>query len=173
MNTFDHWMALYRARVKEKFYYQTSQWPVTYSELILTQPDKATILVIEDDIDEWFLLRWTLSKQFPTAEIEWCSSTPQTLAYLERYTFSEQSLPVMILLDLYLPSTQASLSLLQKIKSHDRLASVPIVMISRSNYVEEFNSASDAFLTKPADYRAWPVAFALLNQYWPDSGTLV
>ena len=156
---------------------RTNSQSENYIDSIQAQSNKSTILVIEDSADEWFLLRWTLSKQFPSAETVWLSDAMQTLGYLERFAWSEQSLPTMILLDLYLPSAQAGFNLLQTIKSHHRLVNVPVVVISRSNRVEDITQAfgcfSNAFLVKPDEYLDWPDAFTLLNQYWPGSGTLV
>ena len=103
MRSFKIQLAQYRAQVTQTIVdllEQNSLAPTTYSESILAQFSKPTILVIEDNVDEWFLIRWMLSKQFQEAEPVWLSSADQAIAYLNSYGLSEKSLPVMILLDL-------------------------------------------------------------------------
>jgi|GEM_PF-2428431 len=133
------------------------------------QTRSLTILVIEDSTDEWFLIQRTLITQFPHALVLFLSDPIQALSYLDAPVWLGQSLPAMILLDLYLPDAKAGLGLLKSIKSHPRFAKVPVITISRSNHVydivEVFNCGGNAYLVKPDEYQDWTEAFKLLDRY--------
>ncbi|MCK8495000.1 response regulator [Spirosoma sp. RP8] len=176
MRSFKIQLAQYRAQVTQTIVdllEQNSLAPTTYSESILAQFSKPTILVIEDNVDEWFLIRWMLSKQFQEAEPVWLSSADQAIAYLNSYGLSEKSLPVMILLDLYLPTAEAGLALLESIKANPLFDAVPVITISRSNDGEDrtsaFDRASNDYVVKPANYKDWQQHFSLLINYWEKS----
>ena len=64
---------------------------------------QGTILVVEDNDDHWFLIRWALLQTLPGVEAVRAVDADEALDYLNDCLEADASLPSLILLDLYLP----------------------------------------------------------------------
>ncbi len=139
-------------------------------------PSKPTILVVEDNADQWFLIRWTLLQQFPELEAVWIDEESRVMPYLNASVVNRNELPVLILLDLYLPSAAMGYSVLKAIKNHPVYQHLPTIVLSQSadpdDINESFNCATNSYIVKPIRYQDWLEAFSLLRMYWKGSGTL-
>lgn len=135
-----------------------------------TQTDKPTILVIEDNADDYFMIRWGLLQHFPAVDLVCLSDSTQVVPYLESCFERETDLPRLILLDLYLPSAKAGLSVLQCLKSHQVYQQIPTVILSRSADPDDmgdvFKYSGNSYIVKPAKPKEWLEAFMLLQAYW-------
>ncbi|QJW89406.1 response regulator [Spirosoma taeanense] len=144
--------------------------------LIQARSAKPTILVLEDNADQWFLIRWVLLQKFPEVEPVWMSDSTQAILYLESCSENEQELPRLILLDLYLPTCQVGFNFAQIIKSHYRYREIPVVMLSWSHDPDDirksYRCGVNSFITKPATNNQWLDCFGMLRQYWWDITTL-
>lgn len=172
---FRRWMALYRTRMYETVYSdeQTRKRALESQRLQQLEMDKPTILVIEDNADEWFMIRWLLLRQFPQAEAVWISDSTSVIPYMESCIRYEKDLPRLILLDLYLPDTMASLTLLRTFKTHRLYQHIPTVVVSRSSdpddIGEAFAHACNSYIVKPTKFNEWLDGFSLLHTYWSQS----
>jgi CheY-like chemotaxis protein len=76
----------------------------------------------------------------------------------------------MILVDLYLPTAQQGLPVLDHLKAHPRYQSIPTTMLSWSDRPEDILSAfgysADGYLVKSSRYPDWQPALQLLDTYW-------
>lgn len=140
------------------------------------KPAKATILVVEDNADQWFLIQWALEQRFPEVEAIWMTEASQVMAYLETCTQNVRDLPRMVLLDLYLPQRQHGWNLLQIIKTHDLYREIPVIMLSQSADAEDISESyalrSNSYIVKPGGQETWLDCISSFRQYWWDSVTL-
>ena len=136
---------------------------------------KATILVIEDNADQWFIIRWALQQQFPEVEAIWVREATEALTHLESCE-KKNSLPRLILLDLYLPNRQQGWSLLESIKTHYLYREIPVIMLSQSNDKEDIEESYslriNSYIVKPNHYQKWLDCIGSFRHYWWDAVTL-
>ena len=141
------------------------------NELPGNQANKPVILVVEDNADEWFLIRWGLLQEFPGIEPVWCSTPQQATAYLNTCLDQPKALPCIILVDLYLPTVQDGLGILQALKTHERLQTIPLITISRSKQTKDIINAltdlSEMYIIKPDNYGQWRETFSPFKNYLP------
>jgi CheY-like chemotaxis protein len=161
---FSRLLSQYRGKVYEK----------NASMMVDTQVHKGKpqILVVEDNIDEWFLIRWTLVQQYRQAEFNWLAEADHVLSYLETLSRQEKEFPKFILLDLYLPSATEGIRTLQALKSHRVFRQIPVVVLSRSHDPGDISEAlkysGDSYLIKPLSYSEWIDCFQELTKYWQE-----
>lgn len=163
-SNFINQLGLYRSKVYELYAHKLK--PDQLSD------EKPVILVIEDNSDEWFLIRWALLQRFPNTEFAWLSTEDQVIPYLDTRTRQEQGLPKLILLDLYLPSKWDGLQVLHSLKGHHLYQQIPTITISRSSnqqdIVEVLYLSCKSYIVKPDDYNDWKETFKELYTYWQE-----
>lgn len=170
----ENWLALYKSRVHEMYLSRPARaaLPTGSQALSQSEPAKPTILVIEDNADEWFLIRWALLHHFPITKIDWLADSTRVIPYLDKCVQSEIHLPRLILVDLYMPNSQAGLNVLQAIKSHQVYKEIPTIIISRSSDPHDMTSAfthsSNSYIVKPFTYSDWREGFSMLRTYWEE-----
>ncbi len=134
---------------------------------------KKTILSIEDNADEWFIIRWALLQLFPGTNLVWQSNPSQAKDYLATCLQSEKSLPDVILVDLYLPTPEAGLDMLEALKSQPLYQQIPTVVLSRSSdqndITDTFDRSANSYIIKPTTYKEWLEGLVMLRTYWTDS----
>ncbi|GAB4033756.1 response regulator [Spirosoma gilvum] len=148
-------------------------------ESILPSPlkkPKATVLIIEDNADEWFIMRWAIQQRFPEVEAIWIQEASQAMMFLEACLQDINHLPKLILLDLYLPRREYGFNLLQFIKSHYLYREIPVIMLSQSqdtdDISESYSLRSNSYIVKPRGYENWLSCIASFRHYWWDAVTL-
>jgi response regulator of citrate/malate metabolism len=136
----------------------------------------ATILIVEDNADQWFIIRWALQQRFPEVDAIWMSDAQQTVLYLEACIQDMRELPKLILLDLYLPQRETGWSLLQFIKTHHLYRELPVVILSQSADIDDIKESyfyrSNSYIVKPCGYEKWLECFTAFRHYWWDAVTL-
>jgi len=166
LNVFEQHLALYRSRVYERHFLGIMDDQLSNR----SRTDKPTILVIEDNADDLFIIRWALLQKFSEVEVIWVSDASQVMTCLNACLQTEKKLPRVVLLDLYLPSAQLGLSVLKSLKSHPIYKHIPAVTLSRSadadDIAKAFDYASDSYIVKPSNYKDWLEDFTLLSTYW-------
>lgn len=128
------------------------------------------ILVVEDQEDPWTLLQGHLSRLFPGTHLVRASNVITALSHLQAGVMERQSLPRLVLSDLYLPRREDGFHLLTALKSRSSgLTHLPVVMISSSTDPVDEQAVKEggaAFLTRPANGNEWPVFLHRLKQRW-------
>ena len=137
-------------------------------------PRKPIIVVIEDNADQWVLIEWVLSQQFPEIKPVWFADPAQAILYLE--SSLEDVLPRLILLDLYLPNHKVGWKTLELIKNHPLLREVPVVVLSQSSDPEDIKESymhqANSYMIKPNTYQEWLTTFTHFRHYWWNVVTL-
>ena len=137
---------------------------------------KATILVVEDNTDQWFIIHWALLQRFPEVEAIWMQEPTQAIMYLEACAQDVRELPKLILLDLYLPLRQQGWNLLGRIKAHHLFCEIPVIILSQSSDPDDIHESytlrSNSYIVKPMGYQNWLACMDSFRSYWWDSTTL-
>jgi CheY-like chemotaxis protein len=140
------------------------------------QEKKQTILVVEDNADQWFIIQWALKERFPEVEPIWFSNASQVLMYLECCLENSAQLPKLILLDLYLPNRENGWRLLEVVKMHHIYREIPTIMLSRSCDKEDIRESYmlriNSYIVKPDGYEKWLDCFTAFRHYWWEASTL-
>ena len=139
--------------------------------------NRIPILVIEDNADQWLIMRSALAQCFPEVQPIWLNHAAQVKNYLETCSVTDEAkFPKLILLDLYLPRKEDSLSLLEFIKNHPVYRQLPVVALSNSTAktdIEETYAFSVAsYIVKPVTYHQWLNCFYTFRRYWLEAVTL-
>ena len=166
LDAFNQQLALYRAKVYEK-YMPLSGLYTQKAEVV--DEKRARIWVIDTNPNEWLLTRWALRQTFPEVETAWFSDAAQVSMSVENHASTGQTLPKIILLDLYLPSFKRGLRVLQFLKVHWRFKSIPVVTVSRStdagDIADAFKHDSNLYLVKPTTYSEWVARIGELRKW--------
>lgn len=137
------------------------------------KPNRIPILVVEDNADQWLIIRSALSQCFPEVEPIWVNTADQANIYLDGCSFDEVKLPRLILLDLYLPRREDSLGLLVGVKAHPVYRQVPVIMLSESDEAEDiarsYAAGVASYIVKPTTYHQWLTCFYTFRRYWWES----
>ncbi|GAB4023263.1 response regulator [Spirosoma koreense] len=172
VQSFYRQLARYRAQVYETYFPKETDYPTDWHQ---PTPLQESILVVEDNVDEWFLTRWALLQRYPQAEMVWLSTSEEVMPYLHSCHQAEKELPKLILLDLYLPQAEHGIDVLKSVKAHPDYRPIPLIILSRSSAQEDmadcFQHASTAYLVKPTTYMGWLEQFTQLDQYWQGHST--
>lgn len=151
--------------------------PTTKETSIQTNFKRAKILVIEDNVDHWHLIKSAMQQCLSEVIPVWVSTAQQALDLLNDWSQEEWEVPKLILQDLYLPSREEGWQLLQQIKSLPAPCSrIPVVMFSASSEADDINEAyqrgSSSYLVKPLTFPEWVAYFQELRSYWWETVTL-
>ena len=83
--------------------------------------------------------------------------------------FENRVLPDLVLLDLNLPKLSGH-EVLKRVKSDERLKSIPVVVLSTSNAARDistsYQSHANCYITKPVDYDRFIELIQGLLQFW-------
>ncbi len=110
-----------------------------------------TIVVVDDDADDQFLIRNVFEQTNPAIEVVTLSDGDEVLPYLDK----QSSLPELVLLDLNMARLNG-LQTLAKLRQDIRFVSLPVVIYTTSSNPNErakaLASGASDFITKPGDY---------------------
>ena len=131
------------------------------------------ILLVEDNEDHAELIKRSLAQNRVANRIVWVSNGEKALRYLfhegeykDKKTYPS---PNLVLLDLRLPKLDG-LEVLRRIKSHEILHRLPVVILTSSSAEKdiaksyEFNANS--YIVKPVDFLKFTEMMDDLGFYW-------
>lgn len=131
------------------------------------------ILLVEDDPNDMELTLRALRKKNVANNIEVARDGAEALDFIfctgahAGRAIHEQ--PRLILLDLKLPKVDG-LTVLQKLKSDERTARIPVVVLTSSaeerDVVRSYQLGVNSFITKPVDFNQFTEAIGQLGLYW-------
>ncbi len=131
------------------------------------------ILLVEDDPNDLELTLRALRKKNLANRIEIARDGAEALEFIfcsgSHANRSIADQPRLILLDLKLPKVDG-LTVLQKVKSDDRTARIPVVVLTSSaeerDIVRSYQLGVNSFITKPVDFGQFTEAIGQLGLYW-------
>jgi two-component system, chemotaxis family, response regulator Rcp1 len=130
-----------------------------------------TILVAEDNPGDVFLIKRILSKFFLHQTIAVANDGEEALDYLYKSVSEGErhTKPAFILLDLNLPKIDGK-EILSRIKKHEELRTIPIIMFSSSQSLSDISAAYDlhanCYIVKPYDLDEYNRVLENLCTFW-------
>lgn len=129
------------------------------------------VLVVEDSPAYLYLIEKAFSQR--GHEIRWDVTVAADGQEAVQILFAEEAgsapLPDMILLDWNLPKISGS-EVLRKVKQHEHLRKIPILVFSSSQADEDIHSAygdyANGFITKPDDSNELATIVDTIEQFW-------
>ncbi len=139
----------------------------------------ATVLSIDDNPDDFMLLRLACEAAGVSFRLEWAESGEEAIAYLEgAHGYADRDnfpLPNLILLDLKMPGI-SGFELLPWIRQHRDWSLLPVVVFTSSIHAEDRARAlklgANHFLIKPVNYEALQQLVQMIDQLLAATGPL-
>ncbi len=118
--------------------------------------DKVSVLVVEDDADDYDFLESTLKKCCENAAIQWVQDGEQAVDYLfqkgEYQDEAQYPTPDLVFLDIRIPK-KSGLEVAKIIKQDPRLKKLPTIMLttssSSSDVLKAYENGANSYLKKP------------------------
>ncbi|GLS27014.1 response regulator [Marinibactrum halimedae] len=134
--------------------------------------DLSTILLIDDNIDDYEATERSFRKNHIINPIKWCQSGQEAKDYLfkeGRYHNDISSPPTLILLDLNMPGIDGR-ELLKIIKKNTSLKSIPVIILTTSKDENDIDicyaSGASTYIQKPIDMNGLTDVVHKFKQYW-------
>ncbi|HEY0549918.1 MAG TPA: response regulator [Verrucomicrobiae bacterium] len=134
---------------------------------------KPTLLLVEDDENDVFLMERALSKAGMSAQVRVARDGREALRYLHGegdYADREQHpLPKLTLLDLNLPYVHG-LQVLKQVRAAPGLRTLVVVVVSSSiadsDIAQAYALGVNSYLSKPNALEGFQELAELINRYW-------
>lgn len=130
------------------------------------------ILLVEDDRRDLELTLVALERSQLANDVVVVRDGAIALDYLRRENEFEdrpEGNPAVILLDLKLPKVNG-LEVLQTVRAHPQLRSIPVVMLTSSqeetDVLRSYELGVNAYVVKPVEFKAFVTAIADLGVFW-------
>ncbi len=129
------------------------------------------ILLVEDELADAHLVRTAMQQCNLPCNLHHVQDGVEALEFLRRESsrYDDAPQPDLILLDLNMPRMNGR-ELLAVLKADERLASIPVVVLTTSGVERDVESAyrlhASGFITKPADMDEFTTAMRSLLGYW-------
>ena len=131
------------------------------------------ILLIEDNPIDAELTMRSLKKANFVNKLYWVKDGQEGLDFLYRTDAyaarADDDHPKLILLDLKMPKVNG-IEVLQRIKSDERLRSIPVVVMTSSNeqsdITESYRLGANGYVVKPVEFGAFAETIAKIGMFW-------
>lgn len=133
-----------------------------------------TILIAEDDEDDYLLISDTLREYRVNNDIRWVKDGEDLLDYLlQRGEYAGDGAkaprPALILLDLNMPRKDGR-EALKEIKSHPTLRRIPVVILTTSksdeDIIRSYDLGVNSYIRKPMRFSDFVEEVRTLGRYW-------
>jgi CheY-like chemotaxis protein len=131
-----------------------------------------TVLLVEDNPQDEFLMLRALRKAKVQATIDVVRDGQQALDYLLRtgeFSSRPHGLPALVLLDLNLPKL-SGLDVLKRLRAEPQTQLLPVVMFTSSDddgdRARSYNSGANSFVSKPLEFGEFMTSAGRLGTYW-------
>ncbi len=140
----------------------------------MTRPQEPiTILIAEDDEDDFLLTRDAFREAGLETDLRWVKDGEELLDYLRhRGAYVESVLsprPALILLDLNMPKKDGR-EALKEIKQDTALRSIPVLAMTTSNAKEDiqytYGLGVNSFIRKPVGFNRFVEVVKAIDRYW-------
>ena len=132
--------------------------------------DPVDVLLVEDSVDDIELFSLAISRVNAPMRLARVADADEALLYLEQKApYRQARLPHMLVLDINLPKRNG-IELLKEIKRQPKWRTIPVVMLSTSDSLEEIGQSycegASCYLTKPADLPGWLNLVEAMAKLW-------
>jgi CheY-like chemotaxis protein len=130
---------------------------------------RATLLLIEDNPDDAFMIGRAMRRTGPAVRMRVCSDGVSGLAFLRDCINDGSALPDLILLDLNMPG-MSGFETLVEIRQNPRTRTIPVVILSTSDRAEDiarsYDAGASSYVVKPSTFPELENFCAALLVYW-------
>lgn len=130
--------------------------------------ESRSILLVEDNPMDVDLTRRAFKKHGVENPIKVARDGEEALEYVERWEM-DSPLPLVVLLDLKLPKVDG-LEVLNRIKTHQRFQTVPVVVLSTSSEDSDiqiaYREGANSYIVKPVDFDRFVNVVDQIQRYW-------
>jgi hypothetical protein len=132
--------------------------------MTMTRP----ILLVDDNPMDVDLTLLAFQQRKLANPIEVARDGEEALAWIPRWEAGEPK-PVVILLDINMPKI-GGLEVLRQLKSHPRLRTIPVVMLTTSAVGADVDAAyahgANSYIVKPVDFDKFTAVAMQIELYW-------
>src|SRR6266571_3451189 len=119
-----------------------------------TAPAPLTILVVEDNPNDVYIMHWVLRAQDFAYDLQVIDNGDHAIDYVNQFAHEEHPrAPTIVLLDLHLPQVDGK-EVLRQIKALPQGADIPVVIVTSStnpaDQQETLAMGADAYFVKPS-----------------------
>jgi len=137
------------------------------------QPSLATILLVEDSIDDYDAAVRSFKMAHLDNPVHWCKSGRDALDYLKHEgTYAQGAacaIPALILLDLNMPGIDGR-KVLAMVKQDPALKKIPVVILTTSSDERDvtqcYELGASTYIQKPVDFDGLIAAVSRIKDYW-------
>ena len=126
------------------------------------------ILLVDDNPMDVDLTLHALKRGKVLCPIEVARDGEEALAWIPRWEAGAPR-PLVVLLDINMPKI-GGLEVLRQLKSHPRLRTIPVVMLTTSAVREDIDAAyaygANSYIVKPVDFDKFNEVAAQIELYW-------
>jgi CheY-like chemotaxis protein len=135
---------------------------------VTAAPVRPSVVVVEDNASDVFLIREAIAAQELLVELEVCQDGEEAMELIERLETQDCRSPGLILLDLNLPRRDG-LEVLAKLRNSIRCCHIPVVVMT-SSAASSDRAASEqlgaaAYFRKPSEYAAF-LEIGRIIKFW-------
>ena len=135
-----------------------------------------TVLVVEDDPNDVFLLRRAFKKACPQVTLQACKDGEEAMQYLKGdNAFADRTkfpMPKVLITDLKLPRV-SGFDLLRWLRENSSCRVIPTVVLSASSVDEDVQRAyelgANCYFCKPTSFERLVAVVGLLNTFWNEA----
>ena len=132
-----------------------------------------SIIITEDDEDDYQLMRCVLTHSRVGGNIHWAKDGEQLLDFLNRRGAWKDSdalpSPLLVLLDLNMPR-MGGREALRAIRADPRFRRVPVIIVTTSALEEDvrdcYDLGANSYIRKLGDLDKFAAGFAAFERYW-------
>jgi CheY-like chemotaxis protein len=134
------------------------------------------ILLVEDNEGDIVLTREALHGIENIRKISIVKDGREALNFLFKTgNYTEVESPDLVLLDINLPKIDGK-EVLQKIKQHETLCSLPVIILTTSSsdkdIFDSYSNHANCFITKPVDYSSFMKVVKTMESFWMKTAQL-
>ncbi len=138
----------------------------------MSTPAQRPILLVDDSVDDVELVLVALRRSNLKNKIITLRDGSEALDYLyQRGSFAQRDDPLAILLDIKMPKV-TGLEVLKRIKSDDRLKTIPVIMFTSSNRQSDVDSSYrlgvNAYVVKAVEFDSLLDTLACVARFWTE-----
>lgn len=126
------------------------------------------VLIIDDDQEDAFALKWAFKQAIAGVEVVHCSEGSEALAFLASKTQMSE-LPDLVLVDVDMTEVDG-FKILEAIRGREETAHLPLLFFSNSGAADEvqraYRSGANAHLVKPDSMHDLRQMIAAMVQFW-------
>jgi len=144
----------------------------------MTKSDFFSILVTEDSIEDFELIKIAIQESGFNGNIEWFKNGEELLSYLrnsEAFKNSKTRSKFISIIDINMPKKNG-FEALSEIKNDPKLKLIPCIVLTTSQSEEDITKAyelgANSFFTKPFELNSMLELFKSIKSHWIDNTKL-